>query len=301
MSVLAFPPPIPTHHWAHARYAAEAVAPGYFPRLLGAWVPVYGQTGDQWLDVSPYGAHGTFSAIDPNTDWVPSAHPGLPGNWVRFTSGLDFVSCGAGAHLANLFDGGATMLCVVTLTGWGDNFPAFCSKQNSSGTIGWACFGFNNAGEGQLRFRCAFSGNDGVWRSDNGALATGNTYVFAVQYNSSVTTAPTLWIGGVSQTMTTVGTPTGTRDVDSANALLMGVGNAGTFNDFVGDLGCLYFFRPWLSDAELLRLTMDPLLPVRKRPRLWVMPSGAAPAGRTTRNTRAAPLGLAHAIGWRIG
>lgn len=277
MSVLLLPEAYyPTQPADYARSVSEAAAPELYARLVGAWAPCAGRTGAQWDDLRGRGAHGVFTAIDANTDWVPSRLSMVPGNWVQLTSGADYVEIPAAAHLANLFDGGASVVVASRMQTWGDSFPAFVSKQNAGATAGWVLFGFNNAAEAQLRFRCEWT-SDGLWRTGNGVVSLTAPQVYGVNYNSAVTTAPTIYVDGVLQALTAVSTPSGSRGDDSATPIRVGYTN--TFNDFVGEVGLLLLLKPALETAELQALCLDPLLPLRRRARVWLRPSAAPPAG----------------------
>ena len=106
---------------------------------------------------------------------------------------------------------------------------------------------------------------DGEW-SGAGTIAAGAaTHVATVHDSSSDANNPTIYIDGVSVTVTESVAPVGARDSDAANALNIGETLAGS-NDFDGAIGWFVWVNGLLTAADV------------NRHRWW----GCAPGGPST-------------------
>ena len=79
----------PSWQRGFARSAGEALHPGLWKGLIGAWLPALGPSGLTLFDISPYRNHGAFTSLD-STDWFA----GEKGYAIATDGG--HVDCGVG-------------------------------------------------------------------------------------------------------------------------------------------------------------------------------------------------------------
>src|SRR3990172_895122 len=139
---------------------------------------------------------------------------------IEFANASDeYIDCGSGATIDDIFDGGGSVALWIKPNGFaGDRY--WLTKANSTSTTGWLLF-INSSG--QLRFTFIFGApNNGHWRYDT-ALTDGAWVHVCVTYNAdSTANDPTIYINGVSVTVTEIGAPVGVRDSDAGDNLRMG-------------------------------------------------------------------------------
>ena len=77
----------PTYAQGYARDAGEALYPGLWRGLVGAWIPALGPTGGVLPDISGHGKNGIVINADPSVDWVVTERGygldlGVGANWI---------------------------------------------------------------------------------------------------------------------------------------------------------------------------------------------------------------------------
>ena len=128
------------------------------------------------------------------------------------------------------FDATGTM-CIVAKSGPAATWEF---RRNGGGT------------SGAVAMENAFSGTDAIWRTGTGVVLTGRFHI--VFTHDGTTGAPLIYVNNVSQSITTVSTPTGTIDADAANDLRAGT-NASDALDLDGQLQSLcYDNSAWTAE-----------------------------------------------------
>lgn len=98
-----------------------------------------------------------------------------------------------------------------------------------------------------------FSGGTGWWCTPTNSILTGTWYHVAATYDdSSTTNNAVLYINGVSQTVTEVSTPSGTRSSDAAAVQLLGNWVTDATRAFDGIMQDLRVYNRLLSANEIL-------------------------------------------------
>jgi hypothetical protein len=164
------------------------------------------------------------------------------------------VNCGSAASLDNIV--------VKTITAWifnldfGDGAQGYVVSKEAAGgqDLGWHVQLRGAGGPGPRENFWMWQGwtsTNGVWKSPDGSIATGEWYHLAAVYDgSSTANDAVLYINGESVTVTETSAPSGTIDDDSAQDCL--IGNVGDlFREFGGTIADLRIYNRLLSAAEI--------------------------------------------------
>ena len=143
----------------------------------------------------------------------------------------DYITCGSGSTVDNIFDAGGTILIRFNLTAWGDiSYPRLLDKSEVGGgaNVGFSLYirrDSDSAPASSISFVHYFDGtpNLGRWSTDASSISTGVDTTVMVTYDNSLTTNnPTIYINGASVNVTETTTPDGTRLDDSSLDFIIG-------------------------------------------------------------------------------
>ena len=220
-----------------------------YPKSLWSYNPL--PTGCVlYLPLWSPGLNGpVFKSVDPfgHTCTVTGAVLGAQGR--RFDGVDDLIRSSTPPVVDNIFDGGGTIVAWINPDSDGETNAGFVW---SKGRILFATTS-EAVGKVKMEFTQLFTGDDGIWETTATQVTIGTFEMVTVVYDNGATTNnPTFYIGTTALTvgsgLTETGTPTGTRNDDSANDLL--IGGAGT-NSFDGLIGEQAWYNRILTAAEV--------------------------------------------------
>ena len=169
------------------------------------------------------------------------------------SSPTDNVKINDTAAIQNIFDGGGTIAGWIYVRSDGEaNVGGIVNKE--AGNKGWTLrVEGESSGLVDLHFGHLFSSDDGEWEAQ--ALLTINAWhhVAATYDNGSTSNNPLIYIDGVSQTVTEIFAPTGTRDSDVGADLYIGT-NFIDSSTFDGLIAQIQLWTTIESAAEILAL-----------------------------------------------
>ena len=134
----------------------------------------------------------------------------------------NYISCGSGASIDDLWDGGATLLVRAYIDTIDTNERRLWAK-----TVNWISV-INITAVNKVQIAMNFSGDNGRWQC--AAPDTGTWVDIIVTYNAdSVDNNPSVYINNVSQEITETSAPTNARDSDAASSGIVGGYGDGTY------------------------------------------------------------------------
>ena len=182
---------------------------GFSPRTpLGAAAPAASLP-----DMSRYGNNGVFT----NVVWAAQLSSGL---WVLGYDGIDdVVTISDADSIANMFDGGGTIIAWVNPNTSGENNTGIVAHK------GWDIWCSQEAASRlKVRFNIPWAGNDGEWRTTATQLPLLAWTFVVITYNADASgNTPLFYINGVSVAFDILTNPTGAaRTTDVGIDLLFG-------------------------------------------------------------------------------
>ena len=173
------------------------------------------------------------------------------------TYGLTFdgvagrVGCGSDSSIANVFDGGGSMVARIKVASDGEgDFGRVWDKRDASGSGHTLITLSESAGFCKLRFLQDFSTQDGRWDTTSADVELGTWITVAVVYNAdSATNDAKIYIDGVESSVTEALTPSGTRASDISSNLRLG--NLISDRTFDGVIDWVRIYDKELSTVEL--------------------------------------------------
>lgn len=179
---------------------------------------------------------------------------------VEFDGANDYINCGSAAAIDNLFDGGGSLVCFMEAQSMGEsNLGMILHKAGK-----WS-FRLRNTGGAYINtlvLSYIFTGNDGAWRLAANSISLNTKYHLAITYNNSdVGNDPIIYVDGVSQAVTELVAPTGTRESDAAGDLYIG-NNIGTTATFDGLISRVRAFDTILTADQIASLAAGYSLPL---------------------------------------
>ncbi|HEX2872899.1 MAG TPA: DUF2341 domain-containing protein [Polyangiaceae bacterium] len=143
-----------------------------------------------------------------------------------FNSNDDVVDAGSAGGVDDLFAVGGTLTAWIRPRSWGEgNFGRIVDKASDTlAATGWALqVDGGQAPNHALIFEHGFSGGPGRWNGPDSSIALGAWSHVAVVYDAaSANNQPVMYVNGVAQSFTVIGTPNGARASDAPNALGIG-------------------------------------------------------------------------------
>ena len=257
----------PSYKSGYARSAGEAVNPGLWKTLIGAWPTSLGRTGGTLRDVSTYRNHGTLNNMELDLDWVSTGRNDIA-LALDFDGSNEYVSIGAG-----VFPIGNSPR---TISFWfnTDSFPTGNSEiiigQSGAGTFG---AGFQ-IGPEDGAISVSWTGHRTI--SPKSALNTGQWYHLAVLIppGSTTTAQSEMWIDGVQQSLSSEAGSSRTLNTADQSVNFGADHLAGNF--YNGRLADVLVFSSALTGNEIRTLATDPLGLLRRKPRVVSFPAAAA-------------------------
>jgi len=180
--------------------------------------------------------------------------------YYRFDGVDDKITISANASINDLFDvGGTFSFCVYVNSDGGNNGGRIINKRVSGN--GFLVSTISESGDNvTLQLAVEFSTTDGKWTIP---LSKEKWHHIAITYdNSSVANNPTIYLNGVSQTVTEAQTPVGTRLTDAGQDLLIGNDTGGAVA-FDGQIQCVQAFNLTLSATEVKELYSGASVPFK--------------------------------------
>ena len=177
-----------------------------------------------------------------------------------FDGSNDYVVCGSDSSIDNIFDGGGTIMgWIKAESDGGGNFGRIISKESgANGTDGWSLT-VEDEGSGtvDINFMAGHSTTYGRWTTASREVTLNTWTHFALVYDDdSVSNNPTLYINGVSVTLTEVSTPVGTKSTDASQNLYIGASTLAA-RHFDGNIADIAMFNTALTAAQV-RENMGP-------------------------------------------
>lgn len=175
----------------------------------------------------------------------------------------DNVSYGSDASI-DAFTAKTVMFWIVPNTG-ASNIDAVVAKGPGGYFDTWSVNVDDNGGSDRIRLAQDFATTDGDWASPGGSITDNGIFAVTVTHDGT-TSAPTIYINGASQSITTITAPAGAMNSDAAGNLRAGTTGDGTGGPYTGKIGHLVYHNAVLSAADA------------NRHRWW----GCAPGGPST-------------------
>lgn len=169
----------------------------------------------------------------------------------------DYIDCGSGSSIDNIFDGGGTIAGWIKVASDGEgNFGRIADKASAgNGEGGWSLtVEDESSGAVDLNFMVGHSTTNGRWLTTSREI-TLNTWVhFAVVYDDdAVGNNAVMYINGISVVLTESQTPVGTKQDDAAQDLIIGAGTIAN-RSFEGSMSEIVMYDTALSASQVKTL-----------------------------------------------
>ncbi len=249
----------PSYKQGYARSASESANPGLWKGLQGLWHPGLGPTGLTLRDVSGRRNHGTFTNMDPATDWVMTEKGYV----------LDY-----GAAINERVDLGTTtfvsksspwsVAALVWLDSYPNAFPGIVRFKVDDNAQNWRLNFSNNGAYQPITFGAQSGFGRYRWDATGSAGPTNQWVHIVVTYNG--TGAATignynLYLDGLSVGLTTAG-GFGNDAATSAIGIQADL-------EWDGKIGGVGVWSRVLTPSEIQLLYVDPDAIVRLRRRVY--------------------------------
>ena len=183
-------------------------------------------------DSTPNTNHGTPDGSMTSDDLLD----GKFGKALDFDGTDDYIDCGSDSSIDDIDT--KTIEAVVYLDTFGEALYGRVIQKSNVNADGWGVSVAGGSGLNKFQFLQDWNnGSLSIWNSPTNSITTGTWYNLAITYNkTSSSNNPSIYIDGVSQTVSQTGTaPAGTCDSDSANDLWIGARkNSGSDREFDG-------------------------------------------------------------------
>jgi len=246
----------PSFYTGFARSADESEYPGLWNRLIGLWVPAMGPTGVILRDLSPSRLNGDFRNMEPDTDWIISDNPRLPGYALKVDGVDEDVMVLDPQNIYNLAGIGGS---VMTVTVWVKRTAVDGGVHTMAGegatVAGWHVF---IADDDQITF---FTGNVKDYNFAQTITDITDWHHIAYVYDESFDVS--MFFEGIFSEIITHTGPA----LTTTNDLV--IGSRGT-NWAKLQIGLISIHDRKLLPAEIKLLHDIPLAPLVLRPRLFV-------------------------------
>ena len=172
---------------------------------------------------------------------------------IDFNGADSIINCGADASIANIWDGGGKIQFLINPRSDGETNTGRIIEKRA----GWGLNVQNeSSGYVKLRILADFSGDNGVWVTDNAIIKLDEESLIEITYDSdNVANNPVLTVNGVNYTvgsgLTESTTPTGTRSTDASRDLIMGNTISGSLT-FDGIISEVYLYNTSTPSREAI-------------------------------------------------
>ncbi len=175
---------------------------------------------------------------------------GRIGNAQQYNGANSYVDVGSAASIDDVFGAGGTFSAWIYPTGIGENSEGMIGSK-MSGTTGQTGWSFATYTNNVLMFRKGFGGTRGYWSTPTSSIALNAWNYVVVTYNQgNIANNPTVYINGVSQSITKVQAPAGAVQSDAANSLRLGnYATSRTFSGIIDEIRASKTIRsaPWVQ------------------------------------------------------
>lgn len=239
----------PSYHQGFARSAGESKHPDLWKRLVGAWCPFLGVTGNRLIDQSAYKNHGTLTNMDAATDWVITEN--------GYALDFDGIDGRVNTGDTNLNENGNFSISIwFRSDDSGTNQLVLYSEGNLSDNDYFTFISLNNTVNGRLLFalRSEGSPSDNIIVSDDGNYADDNWHnVIGVR---TATNTINLYVDGLFKN-TLTGTLTNLPIIwnTSAIGMLARAVPSGFYPDLIDQV---ITWNCALSSSEVMQLYQNP-------------------------------------------
>ena len=185
---------------------------------------------------------------------------------ISFTGGSDrSVNCGSSASIDNIFVSGGSITCWIYPTGWGEGgFGRILNKtEDGVGDNGWAFFvteissGFGNASSFTFNHTASPGLNNQITAAAPTSTISLNAWHHcAVTFDKdNINNTPILYHNGLSVTVSTLDSPSGSYDSDAASSLVLGARGVLVIDrEFTGSIEDVRMYDRILNPAEILTI-----------------------------------------------
>ena len=247
----------PTYIYGPSDYPAESAL--YSP------VAYYkmGEPSGQALDSTINANHATVT-LGGGTRAAPPLNAGGDG-CIDFDGDTTKAQVAAATPINNIWDSGGAVAAIINPRSAGEGSVARMYDKHEQ----YIALQDLSAGALRLRFQYLFTGTDAGWNTTGRPLIVGNKTLIALSYNAgSVANNPTLYLYDlvtktlaaltVGSGLTPTSTPTGTRETDAPNPLIIGneSGNSRGFDGPIDEVA-LYPTTITLAQFEALAATAE--------------------------------------------
>jgi hypothetical protein len=192
---------------------------------------------------------GDFTWVHPGNGFLLFCEPARLAGGIDFDGVDDLVNCGSGSTLDDISQ--------TTWMGWMYMRSGYLlngrivAKESAAGD-GTGCIFVGDTSGPRVMWAKKFSGALGIWHSP--VISSNTWYHVAVTYNdASAANDPLIYINGVSQTVTELATPSGTRNTDATYDLTIGASGNGS-QPFDGLIQDVRVYNRILTTAEILAI-----------------------------------------------
>ena len=202
---------------------------GEFKITMAGYYPFNGNADDE----STHSNDGVVDGPTLTIDYLGNAN-----NAYDFDGASGDIVVTDSSEIQDIFDGGGTIDVRIKIRSDGQGSAGrFLDK------VSWHASIIQQSGDKvNLQFSQAFSGTNGVWRTNDLPLTVGTEYDILITYdNGSVSNNPTLYIDGVAHSIAEQTTPVGTRSSDVGGDLYIGNGSTGvrTFDGVISSVSLI--------------------------------------------------------------
>ena len=252
---------MPSYQRGFARSAGEALYPGLWRGLVGAWMPSLGPSGGQLFDVSGYGNHGALTNMEVSIDWIPTEK----GYALDFDGSNEFVGVQTwpadSLSVTNQFS--FVLLVRIDTSSVGTNDYLYLRHPSDTGKQHAIIVGFVD--DAVEFFSTGFTGSDPRTGSQISVPDNTSIHQYAYTYNGSTWTG---YLDGIEVFSTS-------RTFSLAPTIhatpTCSIFSSGAANYCDGAMVSFSIHNRALSPQEIRQLYIDPMALVRTRRQLFGM------------------------------
>lgn len=177
-----------------------------------------------------------------------NSYGSTPSGGIYFDGDSDYINAGSASSIDDIFSGGGSVsFWVNPLSPGSGGVNGFFFYKNA-----WRLYAIEDGDYMDVYLWYTFSGGFGRWLVDKGIPLKRWSHITVTYDNSSTSNVPTIYINGISQTVSTNRVPSGTANSDAADTLIIGSNAAnGHAHGFMDDLR-LYSTELSATEAQSL-------------------------------------------------
>jgi len=268
----------PSYATGYAKNASQSAHPNLWDGLVGAWMPSLGVTGETLRDVSGNGNHGTLTNMDAATDWVATSR----GLALDYDGGNDYVTCGAKKKFEFFLGDSISTSCWVKPTNTSiQAFQAMFTIGGSAGVPRDRTYQLRILSDRRVNALYRNLSNN-AWheKRTNASHVNNNEWInIATTFTYGAGASWKIYINGkVVDSFYYAGNGNAPPINTSNDEVFIGVGEDGSSQHWLGNIGNFLLYRRYLSPSEINHLYVDSLAPFRTKKRTVVRVPAAIPA-----------------------